>query len=55
MRTHGCPLLHTFAMMEHQPQSCQIPSWLHTFSIDVINKTIHGHLEQEALKITLPN
>jgi hypothetical protein len=26
MITLGCPLLHTFAMMEHQPQSCQIPS-----------------------------
>jgi hypothetical protein len=52
MATHGCPVLYTFVMVEHQPCSFQIPSWLHTLLS--VNTTSRTHLEQEALRTTLP-
>jgi hypothetical protein len=55
MATHGCLVLYTFAMVKHQPCSFQNPSWLHMpHSVNTINRTMNGHLEQETFGTTLP-
>jgi hypothetical protein len=55
MATHGCLVLYTFAMVEHQPCSIQIPFCLHMpHSVNTINRTMNGHLEQETFRTTLP-
>lgn len=47
MVAHGCPMLHAFAMVKHQPNSFKIPLWLHMpRNINAINMTMCKHLEQ---------
>jgi hypothetical protein len=55
MATHGCLVLYTFAMVENQPSSFQIPFQLHMpHNVNTTNKTMSGHLGQEAFRTTLP-